>query len=231
MKKTVAIVGMSPNWADFLDEPDGVEIWGLNQGHAMFSADVMARFSAWFQIHSWEGMAARQDPRHHHLEFLEATKLPVYLHDLRPAEVPNGIRYPYEDVSKELGGTYFACNSFTYMIALAICQGYEAIHLHGVNFDAVSDKGDSYARPAVEFYLGLARGQGIEVHVPETSALFKADLYGRSINDPLEMMLDALRDHIERLPYGQARLDLIEVSTVGEAIWANKITGGARQNA
>jgi hypothetical protein len=50
-------------------------------------------------------------------------------------------------------------------------EGFKEIHLYGVDM-AVSTEYDEQ-RPSCEYFIGLARGRGIKVYIPEESHLLK----------------------------------------------------------
>ena len=206
LNSTVHILGLSLDTRDLKRVGSkGDQIWGLNQGHNHYHPKLTACCTAWFQIHSWPALEVRHTipfRPSNHLQFLKDARIPVYLECENP-DIPCGVRYPYQAVVAELGGEYFACNSFGWMLGLAISLGYKHIHLRGVNFGP-GDISDSYARPMIEYLIGLARGRGVDVTVPEDSGLLKADHYTRSLSqyrNALEMCLDVLRAYSNQLPY------------------------------
>jgi hypothetical protein len=100
----------------------------------------------------------------------------LYLQEPHP-QVPNGERYPLEEVEKTTGD-YFS-SSIAYLMALAIHEGAEEIGLFGVAMEGHDEYG--YQRPNMEYLVGLARGLGIKVHIPEQSPLCKySGQYGYS---------------------------------------------------
>jgi hypothetical protein len=100
------------------------------------------------------------------------------------ADVPSSAEYPLEKVVELLPalkrGTekqvkYFT-SSFSYMLALAIAEGFERIEVYGFELAA----GDEYVpqKACAEFWMGFALGKGIEVFLPEGSQLCWGPLYG-----------------------------------------------------
>lgn len=86
--------------------------------------------------------------------------------------------YPLDEMCHHFGTKYFS-NSISYMIALAIYEGYEKIHLWGIDHMEREEYGT--ARAGVEYWLGRAEQAGIEVGIAESSALLKTHsgkLYG-----------------------------------------------------
>jgi len=177
----VAIVGLARSGLGVVDQQeDGIEMWSLNQGHGQFAPEITARFTRWFQIHPWEAMAHRQSmrPGAQHLEFLKTAKIPIYLEDLRPEEVPSGVRYPYEEVVEDLGGTYFT-SVMAYMIALAIHEKFKEIRVIGIDVASNTEYMDQ--RPCLEYLLGIARARGIKVWLAPGSPLLKGPVYAKTV--------------------------------------------------
>lgn len=71
----------------------------------------------------------------------------------------------------------YLSSSIAYEIALAIYEGFEEIHLYGV--DLVTDAEYAWQKPGVEFLLGWAAGHGVKVALPVNCPLLKGTLYGR----------------------------------------------------
>ena len=131
-----------------------------------------------------------------------------------------GVRFPFEDVCRTIGTNYFATNSLAYMIALAIHEHFDEIKLYGFSMDA-TDWSDNYARPCIEYMLGLAVGRGIKVWVARPSALLLGDLYAKTVPVPsftLEMAADALRTASASLAQTAAAMEgLYQLAVKGQA--------------
>lgn len=161
--KKVAIVCGSPSTE--MDAPFGnpdYEVWVLgNRCHRYPSFDRI------FEIHN--------DLTQHgdilaYAESLEAHGKPMVVGEQfpLPAEV-----YPYKQAQDLVGSTYLTSSS-AYMVAYAILQGAKHIELYGVDM-AVDDHEYFWQRPCMEFWVGFAKGRGIEVVIPEASPLCKSD--------------------------------------------------------
>lgn len=89
-------------------------------------------------------------------------------------------KYPFKRVVDCIGADYFQ-SSVAYALALAITEiqqkrtdeGYaeDEIALYGI--DASEDTEWGYQRACMEYLVGVARGYGIKVFIPESSALCK----------------------------------------------------------
>ncbi len=158
----VAIVGLGPShdqvpWAD-------EETWGV-------AWDAWApRYGMLFEMHSPSLFAARGED---YIRRLNDMDLPVYMIE-EHKDIPKSVRYPIEDVM-EITGDYFG-SSVAYMIGLAVLKKVPTIDLYGVD---LTDDHD-HQRPNLEFLLGVARGRGLKVTVPDKSLLLsrrKTDKY------------------------------------------------------
>jgi len=131
------------------------------------------RFTRWFEMHALgdlRGQLVRETPKRHSYEsymaFLRQLEVPVYMQEVVP-EVPHSVRYPLEEALGAFGRCFSSTAS--YLIALAILEGFETIGVWGVHLTHKS----VYARqrPGVEYLLGVARQRGIEVVLPKASPL------------------------------------------------------------
>lgn len=183
MSKKVAIVGCSQSkgLAPFNDP--SFEIWGVNNLYPH-----VPRATRWFEIHyisqengkflRREEPEFRGQPIGQYLEQLgqwaQQHECPVYMQQVWDV-VPTSIVYPLEKTLADFGG-YFT-NSVSYMIALAIAEEFEEIHVYGV--DMAIDSEYHHQRPSCEYFLGLAAGRGIKIYVPSEADLLKTRfLYG-----------------------------------------------------
>jgi len=181
-KKKVAIVGFAGTRDEApFNDPD-YEIWTVNNLH-----NFVPRQDRIFQIHQrWEWNPAPGEPKHHgvdtnkHVQFLQTCGIPVYTVEHYP-DIPTSIRYPLEEMIEEFGiprtghdqtkDAYFT-NTVSFMIALAIYEKFETIEIYGVDM-AVGTEYDSQ-RPSCEYYIGIAKGRGIEVKLPASADLLKS---------------------------------------------------------
>lgn len=197
----VAIVGFAPSsmhLAPFQDE--SWEIWTLNN---IYSALPLNRWDRWFELHKNfreyppmhdvrmdAGAIVRGDSRPavgavvQHVDWLkqQAPDRPIYFLDDEP-DIPAGVKYPLDQVlawCQQEGVAPYFTNSISYMIALALMDGYKTIGVWGVDMAA----GGEYQqeRPSVEYWLGVAKRYA-EVVLPKESELLKARLYGYELDN------------------------------------------------
>jgi len=121
------------------------------------------------RVHRYFEMHEKNRIRPECREKFKTTLAKVYMRDVHE-DFPTSVKFPMEEVVKDLGIDYFA-SSIAYMLALAIHENVEQIGIWGV--DLIN--GDEYKaqRPNLEYLIGLAQGRGLKVYVPERSALLK----------------------------------------------------------
>jgi len=85
----------------------------------------------------------------------------------------NNVNYPIEAILKEFNTTYLI-NNASYMLALAILQKPKNIILFGIDMAFGTNNEYLYNEKAcVEFWLGMAKGKGIDFAISEGSTLMK----------------------------------------------------------
>lgn len=198
-RKKVSIIGFTPSRSQApFDDPES-EIWCEN---ALFIHRDVPRCSRWFDLH---------DPKiidEQRLNFYKQITVPVFLHDVRE-DVPGSIKFPKEQIEKFVAGLApgsanmlgeYQTNSISWMIAFAMWEGFTTINVYGV--DMSQDSEYRFQKSCVEYFLGICRGRGIEVNIPETSDLLKAThQYGYGSDNGYRAKL------IERKQQFQERLD------------------------
>ena len=168
LKKKVAIVGGGPSrrLAPFGDET--WDVWAFSSLRLK-----TPRVARWFEMHAPGDLAtqltratpARRSFREY-ARFLRELKCPIYM-QRRLRALPHSVAYPLEAALAAFGRCF--TSTVSYMIALAILEGYDVIGVWGVHLTARSVY--SRQRPGVEYLLGVARRRGIEVVLPPGSPL------------------------------------------------------------
>lgn len=183
IKRTkVAIVGFAPSRDQAPYNNPDFEIWSVNNLHRF-----IPRTDRVFQLHQrseWEVDDLHGFPGKKHLEWLKTCGIPVYTIEKYP-DIPTSIKFPLDELIEEFGiprqkgktkDAYFT-NSISFMIALAIYEGFKEIHIYGVDMAVLSEYNEQ--RPSCEYYLGIAKGRGIDVYLPVESDLLKTRfIYG-----------------------------------------------------
>lgn len=191
--RSVGILGSAPKslrYAPF--DNDRWELWGTSNNHVQ-----LPRWDVWFELHSLEFLA-QFGGREEHIEWMFEDHGPdrvIYCREELAHQIPNGVPYPLEVIREKFPAEYFT-NSISWMLALAIYQQVDQIGLWGVDMSMKEEYRDQ--RPSCEYYIGLARGMGIPVHIPDQSDLLKArQLYGFHEPDGYQKSLDAREDEIQ----------------------------------
>ena len=174
-KKKVAIVGFAPSWNEAPWEDDSFEIWCLNEAYRLAEQQPKFRADRWFEIHNLE-RPPKNDPKH--LEWLKQCPVPLYT--LQAWDfLPKAIPFPFYGISDwlklrgHIGFRYFT-NSISWMIAFAITEGFEEIHIYGVDMAVEKDSNGNaeyaYQKPSCEYMIGVAEKYA-KLFIPESSDL------------------------------------------------------------
>jgi hypothetical protein len=219
MGRKVAIVGtadtchMTP-----YDDPE-FEIWGVNNGYLL-----MKRWTRWFELHpiTHDGShfyrrgqrEFRGTDMDTYMKKLAELNCPVYMQQ-HWDQVPQSCTYPLADVAQVFGsqlgwfhqtfdGTQpsydvYLTNTISYMMALAILEGFEEIHVYGVDMAVSSEYG--VQRPSCEFFLGYIVGKGIKLYLPPQCDLLKARTlyaYGEQVQNQYELKMKNTKQSLQK---------------------------------
>lgn len=237
--KKICIVGFSESTRDEapFDDPS-FEFWGMNN----LWKHVEALWSRWFEMHTPAFIEQHREKWPEYPDWLRNTKIPVYMLRQYP-EYPSSRKYPLEEVQANL----FKLNSpeveyFSSTVAYAICMAYnegvEELAIYGV--DMIKDTEWDHQRPNCEYLIGLLRGSGIKVHVPQRSALLKAQwMYGyqempatKKIEQSAVKRLEYLDGEIKQMKHEVEKANgeyLVHLGAYKETqAWLTKIREAAR---
>lgn len=177
--KRVTIMGFAPSWAETKFEDPTMEVWTLNEAYNLLNAKKIPlnRISRWFEIHD-PNSPTKNTPEH--IQFLKNCPVPLIMQN-EYEEFPSSIAYPRQQVREyfnqnfiidDVGSPYTEySNSISWMVALAILEGYEEIWITGV--DMAQQQEYAWQRSSCSFFIGFAAGKGIKVLIPRTSELCK----------------------------------------------------------
>lgn len=131
------------------------------------------RITRWFEMHAMgdlQGQLRRDTKRRmsfaSYMEFLRGLDCPIYMQE-RSDELPQSLKYPLEEALARFDRCFTSTAS--YMIALAILERCDILGVWGVHLTERSVY--RRQRPGVEYLLGIARREGIEVRLPPRSPL------------------------------------------------------------
>lgn len=198
--KKVAIVGFAPGSRGKAPFDDTTfQIWGVNEVYK-----TVPRVDVLFELHSRELIKDKGGDKH--LEWLKTAPIPVFMQEHYP-EFPSSIAFPKDKIVQRFG-RYFT-NTISWMIAFAIDVGVKELHIYGV--DMAADEEYSVQKPSVEYFIGLARGMGIDVYLPPQCDLVKAFyLYGFEdrAQHEMELKMKARQEELHgRINYHQQQLE------------------------
>lgn len=159
---------------------EDAERWGLNHLQQQRFAGTWDGWTRWFDRHPKAWIQARRPEAYAWYQQQDGRR-PIYLLD-RDATVAGDTAYPIEAVQQHFAdGTEerdFA-GSLSYMLALAIYEGFEAIDLF---WFTLQDAEHGRQLPSARYWIGQARGRGIAVRIHGDSALAASGpLYGEAM--------------------------------------------------
>ena len=144
MKKTCRLLGLGPHSAaeaPFHTIGDGVEVWGIQYTWEHWILDRA------FVMDSPEWVIAKNhnfdNPKDVEADMRKFGR-PIYV-SKKWENVPNTIEYPIEEIKKEF--PHYFMDSFSYMFALAIHEGFKRIELYGIDFRYYNELGELIWRP------------------------------------------------------------------------------------
>lgn len=182
MALKVAIVGLASSTHDAAPWDDPAwEKWGLpwdDKGWPMMSRH--------FEMHDMELLQSEHSKRKAGY-FERLNDCPNLYMQAKYFDAPTSQRYPFEEVSASIGQAYWN-SSIAYIMALAIHEGARSIGVWGVDMDGTDEY--AYQRPNMEYLIGLARGQGIDVYIPPESALCRFEPHGIKFYNHMPTYID-----------------------------------------
>jgi len=179
MSKVVYLLGKGDGWDAIKDVPKGSVIYGVNDA-CLRTPEVTHTFHMHDLKDFHNNKVTESSTRLMINHCQEHPEMPLYT-VRRYKEFPNCILYPLEEVTDyfKLPTPYFSSGP-EYMIAWAIKEGFEEMYLYGLNMSSHEEYYEQ--KPGMEFWLGLALGRGMKVHMQwkQTSLLKTKDdkLYG-----------------------------------------------------
>ena len=164
MALKIAVIGLSRTTHDQApwDDPTW-EKWGLP-----WDEGYWPRCDRLFEMHDLRLIKSASCRKPGYLDRLRELDVPLFMQCAYP-EIPNAMAYPFGEVSGVTGDYWNS--SIGYMLAMAISENPHEIGIYGVDMKANDEY--AYQRPNCEYLIGLARGMGIKVTIPEESPLCK----------------------------------------------------------
>jgi hypothetical protein len=179
MPKEVYLLGKGDGWPEIKNVPKGSIIYGVNDA-CLRTPEVTHTFHMHDLKDFGKAGVTESSTKLMKLHCEKYPKMPLYT-VRRYKDFPEAILYPLEEIIDhfKLPIPYFTSGP-EYMIAWAIREGFEDIYLYGLNMTVEKEYIDQ--KPGMEFWVGIALGKGIRVHLQheQTSILKTRDsnLYG-----------------------------------------------------
>jgi len=181
IKEKLCIIGCSDSKSLAPVTDPNYEFWGVNN---LFLTFPDVPWTRWFEIHNiaFDGLNfSRRGSRSFrglavdtYITKLASLKCQVYMQKKWPS-IKNSMKYPLTEVVAKYGR--YITNTISCEIALGLYLGFKEIAIFGVDMAV----GTEYAkqRPSCEYFIGLAKGMGINVILPDEADLMKNRfLYG-----------------------------------------------------
>ena len=199
IKPPLCILGTAESLSEAPFGDESVEMWASGTAIAFPACE---RADVVFEMHPRRYWGA-PGPMERYIDFGG----PVYMQD-HYDEIPNSVAYPYDEIKKRfhldaMGPNLYVTNTITWMILLAIHQGYTDISLYGVHMS--HDTEYAYQRSSCSWALGIIHGMMLEgkpyrLHIAEQSSLLKAE-YEYGFDEPTKAM-QYLQGRLEGLQAG-----------------------------
>jgi len=177
--RRVAICGTAPSSRMEANEQDpDTEIWALNDCYTF-----VENANRWFEIHErsvWEADGEE------HVKFLKSFPSTIYMLQ-HWDDIPGSVQYPYHIIrdkffpSVDLNSPDSLKNlmlgsTIDYMLALALCEGFGEIRVLGINMSSPTEY--THQLPSCNFWLGMIRGSGTKLYLPDSCPMLETPLYG-----------------------------------------------------
>lgn len=245
-EKNIALIGYTTSRSECPLGDPGWEVYGMNNLHTLIDADKCSR---WYDLHTPQQIMERTDDEGGpaHVAWLRSwTKYPIFIMDPLEgvAEIdgnpvpslaertgwPMARAFPTRAINERFG-TYFT-NTVSWQIAHILAEAIEAdgstpggdynlsrIALFGIDMAVGSEYAEQ--RPSVEYFLGLARGMGVDIVLPGSSDLLKcAAQYGKDADASgyalkLQVRISELTQRKNELESQVAQLQHAHAATCG----------------
>lgn len=239
----ICILGYAEESRDLVFQLDeNVEVWGINMAHAFThrtdstgsnTARIKARPTDWFQLHprDWSNQKGEVTgffgrPKEH-LDFLSKFDGSVWMQKVDP-DVPNSKQYPLEEIAAASGRRYFT-STFAYQLGLVWYQHrvqnnpVERLYVYGVNLTSMDEY--IHQKSCVEYWIGRLEEAGVQIIVPESSALLKGKLYAMGKGGDLsDHAFERLQHHKGKYMESWANVNTALSMKADMKFWASKLS-------
>lgn len=151
----VNIIGLGAGWEKVSDNEEN---WGISSLILKKSLNLL------FLMHPQELIHQYYEVHKEVMVKVKETGVQV-ITIVEDESLPGALIYPIHEMPSQ----YFT-SSFAYMIAYAIYKGFTEIHMYGVPLVLKEEYYEQ--RTCIEFWIGLAKGRGIDVTIHGLTTLF-----------------------------------------------------------
>lgn len=201
--KRVAILGLGPSVTQYLELTKRMggrrkhfdEVWCINALGDVFACDRVFHMDD-VRIQEIRAAAAPDSNIATMLAWLKSHPGPVITSRAHP-DYPGLVEFPLQEFLTEIDGSAYFNSTAAYAIAYAIYLGVEHLAVFGNDFTYENSHHAEKGRACVEWWLGYAKGRGMQITVPHVSSLLDAcnspadRLYGY---DTLEVQIQRTAD-------------------------------------
>ncbi len=202
MARKVCLAGFAQitrEWAN--QQPDEVEIWGMNEGHTFLRRSP----TRWFQVHpplwnqrvidknKWPSGNYGRHPAH--VAWMAEQTCPVYMQEPDP-RIPTAVKYPLDEIVDRYGR--YLTSTIAYMLALLLYEHQsakwwkpwtwkskvESFTLAGIEMTIGTEY--MFQKPCVEYLIGRLQGAGVKFIQPPTgTSIINGMLYAVDHDSPI----------------------------------------------
>jgi len=180
-RKKVAFVGASVDTMTGASKLFGNPEWEIWVANAMYQTwpDMIPYITRMFDLHSRDmrGHSPGPDTNPGKWKWYgQQRNMSIFLRQTHD-DIPMSVKFPRKEVrefirEKSLDPTFtFFRSSFSWMLGLAMYEGFEEISLFGIEMGEATEY--AYQQLSFAYLIGLARGTGIKVNILPESQLLK----------------------------------------------------------
>lgn len=159
-----------------------IEAMGATRSNCPFDAETWSCNMGYFQIMQLDGHFSKVFITHTQVKdiygnpafcwehYNKMVKAGIDVYNIHKIKGLNSKLYPLKRIMKKFKTDFFS-NTISYMVALALDMGYKKIRLYGC--DMMTREEYAWEKGGIEFWLGVAKGMGVDVEITDGSSLLK----------------------------------------------------------
>lgn len=172
----VVIVGLGPSAEAYMDhvkrfgsrQAFADQVWAVNGLGSILQCDLVWHMDD-VRIQEIRAKARPNSNIAAMLAWMKTTQVPV-MTSFRHPDYPSLVEFPLQKIVNRLGRGYFN-NTVPYAVAYAIYLGVKKISLFGCDYTYPDAHKAEKGRACLEFWLGYAVREGIEIALPSSTSL------------------------------------------------------------